>query len=266
MAKRILAQTFPFGKVENDTYAFSLANKYKEHKNPTYQECSYALRMSNDDAVELLRKAGFAQIIPGTHFAPAKDYAKFLDVPELSLYSYIDRYKLNHTCNPAEAISVELKTFFRRVGLLEHGELSLVKSGCRGIFDFHFTKTDTHYVTGWNYSTRLYSARIVLAVIPFMARHHKRYDADHPSVKLYESLSVILEKMREEERQLAERLEAEEAARNAAATGVQAVEAQPEVLQPTISEEFLYGLVKKAVAEVLSGAKVEMTAPFTITT
>lgn len=34
MAKRILAQTSPFGKVENDTYAFSLANKYKEHKNP----------------------------------------------------------------------------------------------------------------------------------------------------------------------------------------------------------------------------------------
>lgn len=217
--------------------------------------------MSNDEAVEILRGAGFSQIVPGTHFAPAKDIAKFFGISEISLYSYLDRHRLNRADNPQEALSAELKSFFRRAGLLNIGKATLIKNsnGTSGVFDCHFEKTDSHYVTVWNTSTRFYSARIVLAMIPFMATHHKRYNAEHPTVKLYDKLVWVLAEKRDAEKRVAEEA-AQEAAKQAAleaGEGAKKADVHPVVM----SEEVLYQLIKKAVSEVMSGATIAIAAP-----
>lgn len=262
MAKRIVAQMSAFGKVEFNPKVNSISEAYKMHSNPLYQQAGYALSMSNDDAAKFLRENGFAQIIPGTHFAPAKDTAKFLGVPDTSLYSYLDRHHLNHSTNPMEAFSAELKSFFRRAGLMKSGEVSIIKSVncCAGTFDFHFTKTDTHYVTEWNTSTRFYSARIILAMVPFMAHHFKRYNSEHPTVTLYNKLVWILARMRDEEKKVAEQKAAEEAAAKQAEIQKAEEEKRSAELKAGIAEETLYALIKKAVSEVMSGATISLAS------
>lgn len=250
MAKRILAQTSPFGKVEINPYVNSVANRFKKHVNPIYQQSGYALTMTNDEAVGFLRENGFAQIVPGTHFATVGDYAEFLGIPVTAMQSYIYRRGLDCGKNPSEAVSAEINAFFSRVGLMKFGKPEILKeSRCRGLYDFHFEKTNTHYVTEWARSTKLYTARIVLAMLPFISANQKGLNPDHKSVALYEKLLPILEAKRAEEQAKAE-----------------AQEVAAPVAQAAISEEVLYNLIKKAVCEVLSGAKVEVSSPFKITT
>ena len=263
MAKRIVAQMSAFGKVEFNPKVNSISKAYKMHSNPLYQQAGYALSMSNDDAAEFLRENGFAQIIPGTHFAPAKDAAKFLGVPDTSMYYYLDRHHLNRVDNPMEAFSSELEWFFRRAGLNEVGKASTIKNKCgvSGTFDFHFDKTDTHYVTEWNTSTRFYSARIILAMVPFMAKHYKRYNSEHPSVTLYNKLVWVLARMRDEEKKAAEQKAAEEAAAKQAEIQKAEAEKKATELKADIAEDTLYELIKKAVSEVMSGAKISLASP-----
>ena len=149
MAKRIVAQMSAFGKVEFNPKVNSISEAYKMHSNPLYQQAGYALSMSNDDAAEFLRENGFAQIVPGTHFAPVKDVAKFLGISVTSVHSYFNRHKLSRPYNSTEAICCELKDFFGHAGLQKCGEATIIKNegGHDGTFDFHFTKTDTHYVS-----------------------------------------------------------------------------------------------------------------------
>lgn len=250
MAKRILAQTSPFGKVEINPYVNSVAERFKTHENPIYQHAGYALTMTNDEAVDFLRENGFAQIIPGTHFATVGDYAEFLGIPASVVQGYIYRHGLDRERNPVEAISAGIQAFFQRAGLTKIGKPEILKENrYRGIFDFHFEKSDTHYVTEWTRSTKLYTARVVMAMLPFISASQKGLSPDHKSVALYDKLLLILEAKQAEDMAKAK-----------------AKEAAASVVQAAVSEEVLYNLIKKAVGEVLSGAKVEMTAPFTITT
>ena len=250
MAKRILAQTTPFGKVEINSYVNSVSERFKNHESPLYQQAGYALAMSNDEAVNFLRDNGFSQVIPGTHFATVGDYAEFLGIPASVVQGYIYRHDLDRERNPTEAISAGVQAFFQRAGLMKIGKPEILKENrYRGIFDFHFEKSDTHYVTEWTRSTKLYTARVVLAMLPFISANQKGLSPDHKSVTLYDKLLHILEEKRGEEQARAE-----------------AQEVIEPVAQSAVSEEVLYNLIKKAVGEVLSGAKVEMTAPFTITT
>lgn len=229
MAKPILAQTTPFGKVEINTYVNSVSENFKTHENPLYQQAGYALAMSNDEAVNFLRDNGFAQIIPGTHFATVGDYAEFLGIPASVVQGYIYSHGLDRERNPAEAISAGIQAFFQRAGLTKIGKSEILKENrYRGIFDFHFEKSNTHYVTEWTRSTKLYTARVVLAMLPFISANQSGLSPDHKSVTLYDKLLPVLEEKRHEEQAKTD--------------------------------------AKKAVGEVLSGAKVEMTAPFTITT
>lgn len=247
MAKPILAQTTPFGKVEINTYVNSVSERFKNHENPLYQQAGYTLTMSNDEAVNFLRDNGFAQIIPGTHFATVGDYAEFLGIPSSVVQGYIYRHGLDRERNSAEAISAGIQAFFQRAGLTKIGKPEILKENrYRGIFDFHFEKSNTHYVTEWTRSTKLYTARVVLAMLPFISANQKGLSPDHKSVTLYDKLLPVLEEKRREEQAK--------------------TDAQNVVTQSAVSEEVLYNLIKKAVGEVLSGAKVEMTAPFTITT
>ena len=262
MAKRSVAQMSAFGKVEFNPKVNFISEAYKMHSNPLYQQAGYALSMSNDDAVEFLRENGFAQIIPGTHFAPAKDVAKFFEVSVSSLHAYVNRHKLSRPYNPIEVISCELNVFFRKAGLQKVGKETIIKneSGGSGTFDFHFTKTDTHYVTEWGPRTRFYSARIILAMVPFMAHHFKRYNSEHPTVTLYNKLVWILAIMRDEEKKAAEQKAAEEEA--AKQVEIQKAEAEKKSaeLKADIAEDTLYELIKKAVSEVMSGAKISLAS------
>lgn len=239
MAKIIVPQTPKFCKVQNNRKLSMLSKKLLKHDKEHCRQAGEALRMSNDDAAEFLRSVGFSQIIPGTHFAPGHDVAQFFDIKESCLYNFILRYGMNNRDNPMEAISSELVSFFRAAGLFEVGEV--VSDLKTKVFDFHFKNTDTHYVTTYGSSTRMYSARVIVAMIPILARHYSKIDKDCKCASLY---AALVEHM-----------------------GDKKPVAEPvKTATPTLNEELLYELVKKAVGEVLSGAKVEMTAPFTITT
>lgn len=123
MAKQIIPQTESFCKVQNNPHVAALARVYAKSPNEPLRDCSRILTLSNDNAVEILKSLGFTQVVPGTHFAPMYDLAKFFGVKEDSLYSYLQRYGLNHTDNPREAFSCDLRVFFHRAGLLKHGKV-----------------------------------------------------------------------------------------------------------------------------------------------
>lgn len=239
MAKPILAQPPKFCKVQNNRKLNMLSKKLLKSDCEHCRQAGQILRMSNDDAAEFLRSVGFSQVIPGTHFAPGHDVARFLDIKENCLYNFILRYGMNNRDNPMEAISFELGSFFRAAGLLEVGEV--VSDLKTKVFDFHFKNTDSHYVTEYGSSTRMYSARVIAAIIPILARHYSKIDKDCKCASIHAALVEYMESKK-------------------------FVAKPAKTATPALNEELLYELVKKAVGEVLSGAKVEMTAPFTITT
>lgn len=200
--------------------------------------------MSNEDAIEFLRSAGFAQIIPGTHFAPERDYANFFGVEWSVLHGYLYRYGLNGTDNPAEAFSVGLKFFFKMAGLLDNGQI-ISDASKNGLFDFHFKNTDAHYVTRYSWSVRMISARCAVAMIPFMARYNGA--GHHGKIK---SLNEDLIKFLREKREMAKAIAEAEAEAERAAE-----------VKAAIAEDALYELIKKAVCEVMSGAKLSLATP-----
>ena len=255
MAKRIVSQTESFCKVQNNPHVAALARVYAKSPNEPLRECSRILSLSNDNAVEILKSLGFTQVVPGTHFAPMYDLAKFFGVKEDSLYSYLQRYGLNHTDNPREAFSCDLRVFFHRAGLLKHGKIVQGEGlGPGGMFDFHFQKLDCHYVTEYRWSTRFYSARVAIAMLPLLANWNKKRNPTHKCVSLHEKvMAFVVEHEKQKEAEAIEK----------AATRAQVSEP---AMGATISKDELIGMIKQAVREVLADTKVEVPATLTITT
>lgn len=256
MAKRIVAQIPKKCKVKVNPYVDSVAETLKAKSELHYRRAGEALSLTNEDAIEFLRSVGFSQIVPGTHFAPLRDYAKFLDVQWGTLNGYLNYYKLSNNDNPVEAFSASPKRFFKIAGLLSKGEI-LPKPHKAAPFDFHFTKTDSHYVTQDSYSVRFVSARVIVAMIPIMGCKGGSFYKEKCRA-LNDELIKFLRQKAEQAQVIAE---AEAAAKTAAEA-----EAQKEAeLKAALAEETLYQLIKRAVVEVMSGAHISLAAPTTNT-
>lgn len=256
MAKRIVAQIPKKCKVKVNPYVDSMAETLKAKSELHYRRAGEVLSLTNEDAIEFLRSVGFSQIIPGTHFAPLRDYAKFLDVQWHSLSCRIDYYKLGNQNNSQECFSTTLKRFFKVAGLMSKGEI-LPKSHKAAPFDFRFTKTDSHYVTEDSYSVRFVSARVVVAMIPIMASKNGSHYKEKCRA-LNDELIKFLRKKHEEAKAYA--------AESAATYAAEAEEAKSTAdLKATLAEETLYQLIKRAVVEVMSGAHISLAAPTTNT-
>lgn len=256
MAKRIVAQIPKKCKVKVNPYVDSMAESLKAKPELHYRRAGEVLSMTNEDAIEFLRSVGFSQIIPGTHFAPLRDYARFLDVQGHILSCRIDYYKLGNQNNPQECFSTTLKRFFKVAGLLSKGEI-LPKSHKAAPFDFCFKKTDSHYVTEDSYSVRFVSARVVVAMIPIMAsKNGSQYKEKCHA--LNEELVKFLRYKNWQEQEVASAVA--EAEKNVEAGNLKA-----ENLGATLAEETLYQLIKRAVVEVMSGAHISLAAPTTNT-
>ena len=252
MAKRIVAHIPKKCKVKVNPYVDSVAESLKAKSELHYRRAGEVLSMTNEDAIEFLRSVGFSQIIPGTHFAPLRDYAKFLDVQWHILHCRIDYYKLGNQHNPQECFSTTLKRFFKVAGLLSKGEI-LPKSHKAAPFDFRFAKTDSHYVTEDSYSVRFVSARVVVAMIPIIASKGGSFYKEKCRA-LNDELIKFMRQRAEHAREVAE---AESAAKEVAEAEAQ----NAADLKASLAEETLYQLIKKAVAEVMSGAKFSIAAP-----
>lgn len=249
MAKRIVSHTGRLCKVQNNPKIEAVSALFKESDKLYYQQAGEALSMSNDEAIEFLRSVGFSQIIPGTHFAPEGDYARFFDVEKMSFHNYVHRYGLNRSENPLEAFSCDLKYFFKHAGLFDVGEVvSPAKNS--SIFDFQFKGTGAHYVTRNSWSTRLLSARVATGMIPILANWFGRYHSDCKIAALHRELTSFMAKKREEEARIAAKVEEAKKA---------------EELKSSMTEDMLYRLIKKAVSEVMSGATIAIAAPVTNT-
>lgn len=255
MAKSILAQIPKKCKVKVNPYVDAVAGSLKAKPELHYRRAGEVLSLTNEDAIEFLRSVGFSQIVPGTHFAPLRDYARFLDVQPQIIYSALYYYKLGYKENPVECFSTEPRRFFKVAGLLDEGEI-LPKEHKWSPFDFHFTKTDSHYVTEDGYSVRFVSARVVMSLIPIIASRNGSFHKEKCRV-LNEELIKFLRQKREEAQAIAE---AEAAAAEAQAIAEAEAKKAAE-LKAAIAEESLYQLIKRAVAEVMSGAKISLTAP-----
>lgn len=255
MAKSIVAQIPTKCKVKVNPYLDELAESLKAKPELHYRRAGEALSMTNEDAIEFLRSVGFAQIIPGTHFAPERDYAQFFNTDWSCLHNYLYRYKLNSKENPKEAFSVNLKYFFKVANLLDKGEV-VSESTKGGLFDFHFKNTDSHYVTRDGWSVRLISARVAVAMIPIMAQQNGKFYKRRIRA-LNDELVNFMRKKREEAKAIAE----SEAAAAEARAIAEAEAKKAAELKAAIAEESLYQLIKRAVAEVMSGAKISLTAP-----
>ena len=255
MAELIVPQLEPFCKVQNNPHVAAIARVYAKSPSESLRECSRVLSIDNDKAVEILRSMGFSQIVPGTHFAPMYDLAAFFGVKEDSLYSYLQRHGLNHTDNPREAFSYDLRVFFRKAGLLKYGKFVQGEGlGPGGMFDFQFDKLDCHYVTEYRWSTRFYSARVAIAMLPLLANWHKKRNPTHKCVMLYDKLMLAVAEFERDK----EEKTIEKAARRANVGSVSQS-------GTTISKDELLVMIKQAVREVLADTKVEVPATFTIT-
>lgn len=252
MAKRIVAHNPKKCKVKNNPKLEATAELLKSSAEPHYRRAGEALSLTNDEAIDFLRSVGFSQIVPGTHFAPLDDFATFFDVDRGSFYNFIYRYKLGIQHNPLESISCNMSNFFRVAGLLDKGEI-VRESSESGMFDFHFTKTDSHYVTRDRWSVRLISARVAVAMLPIMAQLNGKYRKDKVR-SLNGELTKVLREKNERARAIAE---AEAAAKAAAEAEAQ----KAAELKAAIAEDTLYELIKKAVSEVMSGAKISLASP-----
>lgn len=254
MAKHIVTQIPKKCKVKVNPYVDSVAESLKAKPELHYRRAGEVLSMTNEDAIEFLRSVGFSQIIPGTHFAPLRDYARFLDVQSHILSCRIDYYKLGNQNNSQECFSTTLKRFFKVAGLLSKGEI-LSKPHKAAPFDFRFTKTDSHYVTEDSYSVRFVSARVVVAMIPIMASKN----GSHYKERCRTLNDELIKFLRQKNDQAQAIAEAEAAARVAAEAKA---EARKEAdLKAALAEETLYQLIKRAVVEVMSGAHISLAAP-----
>ena len=259
MSEPIVAQIPTKRKVKVNPHVDAIAQIFSGDKKLYLQRSGEVLSMSNEEAVEFLRSVGFSQIVPGTHFAPARDFAEFFGVESVTLFGFINKHKLGVKGKHAEAFMSHMEQFFINAGLNESGEV-VRDAASSGIFDFHFTKSGIHYVTrGSAHKICMISARVALAAVPFIAdcRYERSYDKTKAKA-LNDELVKFLCKRREQEKAIAE---AEAAARAAAeADAKKAAE-----LKASIAEDTLYELIKRAVVEVMSGAKIAIAAPSTNT-
>lgn len=256
MAKSIVAHIPKKCKVKSNPKLEATAESFKVSPDLRFRRAGEALSMTNEDAIEFLRSVGFSQVVPGTHFAPLDDFAKFFEVDKDSFYNFIYRYNLGVKDNPLESISCNMKYFFKTAGLLDKGEI-VSESANDGLFDFHFAKTDSHYVTRDRRSIRMISARVAVAMLPLMATLNGKYRKDKVRT-LNEELIKVLRQRNEQAQAVAE---AEAAAKIAAEA-----EARKEAdLKAALAEETLYRLIKRAVIEVMSGAHISLAAPTTNT-
>lgn len=254
MTRSIVAHLPEKCKVYVNPKLNTVAESFKARPELHFRRAGEALSLSNEDAIEFLRSIGYSQVIPGTHFTPMRDYAKFLNVQWDSLNGYIQRNKLGFKDNPTEAFSTTIRHFFKVAGLLDKGEIA-PKAHRYEPFDFCFTKTGVHYVTQEAVSIRFISARIAVAMIAIMA--------NNPTYKwgVVSSMNDELIKFLRVKRDQAKAV-ADAAAAARAEAEAEAKEAAK--LKAAIAEETLYELIKRAVCEVMSGAKIEL-APTTNT-
>ena len=256
MAKRIVAQKPEKCKVNVNPKLEATAESLKASPESRYRRAGEALTLTNEEAVEFLRSVGFSQIVPGTHFAPERDFAKFFDVQWNTLHGYIYRYKLGYEHNPDESFSTTPKHFFKVAGLLDKGEI-VPKKHKWDPFDFYFKNTDSHYVTQDSSSVRFVSARVAVALLPIMANYNGTLSKEKCRM-LDNELSKFMHRKHEHEKAVIEaaaaaRIAAEKEAKRAAE------------LKASIAEDTLYELIKRAVVEVMSGAKIAIAAPSTNT-
>ena len=255
MAKRIVTQNPHKSKVKINPHVDAVSQSLSRDKKLYLKRSGEVLAMSNKEAIEFLRSVGFSQIVPGTHFAPARDFAEFFGVESVTLFGFINKHKIGVKGGHDEAFMTHLEQFFTDAGLNESGEV--IRSAAEsGVFDFHFTKSGIHYVTRNSaHKICMVSARVALSAIPFIAdcRYERSYDKTKAKA-LNDELIKFLRQRREQEQAIAE---AEAAARVAAEAKAQK-EAE---LKASMAEETLYKLIKRAVVEVMSGAHISLAAP-----
>lgn len=259
MAKSIVAQTPAKCKVEKNPYLEEVATIRGRSRRLCERRTAEALLLSNDEAIEFLRSVGYSQVIPGTHFTPRRDVAEFLGVGSANFAQFLSSRNLNSKRNTRESMNVHLQQFFDECGLMKHGEV-INTGGSSGLFDFHFTKTGTHYVTKNSYNKiNLISARVAVSAIPFFADNLRTPTYDKTKARaLNDQLVLFLRQKRErekaaEEARMAALMKAEEEA---------AEKAKKEAaLKTALAEDTLYALIKRAVSEVMSGAKISLAAP-----
>ncbi len=252
MAKSIVAHIPKKCKVNVNLKLEATADSMKASSELRYRRAGEALSLTNEEAIEFLRSVGFAQIIPGTHFASERDYAKFFDVQWSTFHNYVHRHKLGFDNNPQESFSTTMMHFFKVAGLLDKGEV-VPKDHKSDLFDFHFTKTGSHYVTQDGPRVRFVSARVAVAMIPIMSHYDGMFRKDKCRT-LNDDLITFLRQKREQAQAIAE---AEAAAKATAEAEAQKVAD----LKATLAEETLYQLIKRAVVEVMSGAHISLAAP-----
>lgn len=246
MAEFILPQTESFCKVQNNPKLKSVSDLYKSNADKYFQMSGKILAMDNDSAVEFLKANGFFQIVPGTHFAPCCDFAEFFGVNPDSLYNYLYRHNLSGGGSQKESIYGSFAAFVRKAGLLKVGQfVDPLHAPDRGYHDFRFNNTGVHYITKYSSSTRMYSARLALSMVPFIYRWNIKFDKGHKIVSVYNALVKLIE-----EDEVAEAISP----------------AIPANSSTVISKDELMAMIKQAVREVLADTKVEVPAMVTITT
>lgn len=263
MSEPIVAQIPTKCKVEKNPYLEEVATIRGRSRRLCERRTAEVLRLSNDEAIEFLRSVGYSQVIPGTHFTPRRDVAEFFGVGSVNFAQFLSSRNLSSRRNTRESINVHLQQFFEECGLMKHGEI-VNTSGSSELFDFCFAKTGMHYVTKNSYNKiNLISARVAVSAIPFFADNLRTPTYDKSKARaLNDQLVLFLRQKRErekaaEEARMAVLMEAEE---EAAANAKKAAE-----LKASIAEDTLYELIKRAVTEVMSGAKFSIAAPNTNT-
>ena len=263
MAKRIVAHIPVKCKVESNPYLEEVATIRDRGRRLCDRRTAEALRLSNEEAIEFLRSVGFSQVIPGTHFTPTRDAAEFFGVGTVNLLQYLSSRNLNSRRNPKESFNVQLDQFFEDAGLTSHGKIVDTEPGS-GLFDFCFDKNGVHYVTkDSDNKINMISARVAVSAIPFLADNMRKRTYDKTRARaLNDQLVLFLRQKREREK-------AAEEARMAALMAAEeeaAEKAKKEAdLKAALAEETLYALIKRAVSEVMSGAKISLAAPTTNT-
>lgn len=266
MTEKIVPQTEPFCKVQNNPKVNTLIRVYSGHKDHYYNQCARILALGNDKCVEFLEKAGFTQIIPGTHFALLYDMAEFFGVHIESLYSRLTQHGFGKNHDPRESLVMDIGSFFHRSGLIKYGHVVVRDHSGeypqQEVFDFHFNDSDYHFVTKYVYSGRMFTVRAYLSMLPFVCKYYSRHNTDGRYKHLYASLMKFVAECEDKEK-------ARKATEKAVVAPV--VEKSVPTKQPSeqvsagnmtsVAEDLLYQMVKRAVAEIMSGATIAIAAP-----
>ena len=240
MAKPIVSQRDKFCKPEDTTKLHSIIERSENYGMQHYCLFAAILKKSNKDATDFLKSMGCTGFIPHTYHIPLEKAAEFYGVSCEYLRGLLVRVGVNTTSVGNEYISADPAHYFRRAEMKNYGRFAPVSGPhSQTTYDFILNDSEEHYVLRTRRKmTQFISARIILGLAPLIAVRNGARERDHMSARVRDAViarGFHLDKPVQKE--------------------------ETNVSLPIDSaEELLYRLIKRAVAEVLAGAKVEVPA------